>query len=363
MFRIAITALTLLQAMTCLFSVSASAQEDLWTPPEPSAKEKDWVRVSSGEWLWGTINLMRDETLEFDSEEFDVVTVDWVDIAEIRSARHMTYVLLNGTMVTGTSAFRDDLLKVSTDTGVREIPRAQIHSILEGKPTELNFWSAKIGADLRVRSGNTSQDDFGTRLFLKREAARSRIDLRYQGNLSQTDDIETVRNNRANAEWKLFLSRKFFLNPIKAEYFDDKFQNIDRRLTGGVGIGYYLSRSSKIDWFVELGYAYQDTRYDSVQEGESDKDSNGSIPFRTTLETDITKKIELTAEYGVQVGMGSSVSTLHHAYILFEIEIWKDFDFDASLTWDHNTLPKTNADGITPLKDDVAMFYGLALNF
>ena len=116
MFRIAITALALLQAMTCLLSVSASAQEDLWTPPEPSAKEKDWVRISSGEWLWGTINLMRDESLEFDSEEFDVVTVDWVDIAEIRSARHMTYVLLDGTMVTGTSAFKDDLLKISIST-------------------------------------------------------------------------------------------------------------------------------------------------------------------------------------------------------------------------------------------------------
>jgi len=356
-----ILAITLAQlALTAGF---AAAQDNAWAPPAPSAVEKDWIALSSGEWLWGTIDLMRDESLEFDSEEMDMVTIDWVDVVEIRSARAMTYVKLDGTMVTGTSMMKGDTIRIDTSTGVLEIPRKQVHSILEGEPTELNFWSAKVGVDLKTRTGNTKQSDFGMRVFLKREAARSRIDVRYQGNFSKTDDVENIRNHRANAEWKVFLSRKFFVSPVKFEYFADKFQNIDQRLTAGVGIGYFLSRSSKADWFVELGASYQDTRYRSVEPGEDDKDSNGSVPFRTTLETDLNKRTELTAEYGVQIGIGHEANTIHHTFVMFEFELWGDIDFDASISWDHVTRPKTNAEGITPLKDDLAMYYGISIDF
>ena len=96
--------------MTFIFFVAAFvspavcvAQEGAWNPPAPSSQERDWLHLTSGEWLWGTIELMRDESLEFDSEELDVVTIEWASISEIRSARIMTYVLLDGSMVTGTS--------------------------------------------------------------------------------------------------------------------------------------------------------------------------------------------------------------------------------------------------------------------
>ena len=363
MYRRSTHILTMTRTLLALTAGFAAAQGDVWTPPPPSAAEKDWIRLSSGEWLWGTIDLMRDESLDFDSEEMDEVTIDWVDVVEIRSARAMTYVKLDGSMVTGTSMMKGETLLVETSAGVVEIPRRQIHSILEGEPTELNFWSANVGADLKTRTGNTKQADFGTRVFVKREAVLSRIDVRYKGNFSETDDVENVRNHRGNAEWKVFLSRKFFVSPVKFEFFSDKFQNIDRRLTGGVGIGYYISRSSKADWFVELGASYQDTRYRSVEPGEDEEESSGSMPFRTTLETDITRTTELTAEYGVQIGVGHEANTIHHTFVMFEIDVWGDIDFDLSFTWDHVTRPKTNAEGITPLKDDVATYFGLSIDF
>ena len=350
-------------ALLVLATGFALAEEGPWAPPQPSEGEKDWIRLSSGEWLWGTIDLMRDESLEFDSDELDEVTIDWVDVVEIRSARVMTYVKQDGSMVTGTSSMKGDILRVDATEGFVEIPRPQIHSILEGAPTELNFWSAKLGADLKTLTGNTNQSDFGTKIFLKREAARSRIDIRYQGNFSKTDHVENVRNHRGNGEWKLFLSRKFFVSPVKLEYFSDKFQNIDHRITAGIGVGYYIKRSSKIDWFVELGGSYQETQYGSVELGEDEKDSNGSLPFRTTLETDLTSRIELTAEYGIQYALEDGANSIHHTFMMFELELWRDIDFDASITWDHSTKPKTNAEGLTPVKDDVAMYYGLSIDF
>ena len=71
----------------------------------------------------------------------------------------------------------------------------------------------------------------------------------------------------------------------------------------------------------------------------------------------------MTAEYGVQIGTGSDANTIHHTFILFEIELFGDVDFDASVTWDYVNRPKANADGITPKKDDLVMAYGLSIDF
>lgn len=355
--------LIIILALPSLAFAGSEAQESPWAPPAPEASAKDWVRLSSGEWLRGTIDLMRDESLQFDSDELDEVTIDWTDIHEIRSPRPLTYVMPDGSMITGTSAMKEGLVRVATPGGAVEFPRSRVHSILEGEPTELNFWSLNLGADLKIRTGNTNQNDLGSRIFIKREAAKSRIDVRYQGNFSKTDDIETVRNHRGNVEWKIFLSRKFFVTPVKVEFFADKFQNIDLRVSGGAGFGYFITRSSSADWFVELGGGYQMTEYESVQPGENTSVRNWSAPFRTTLETDLSKTIELRAEYGVQIGIGHDANTIHHTFILFDFDLFGNIDFNASMTWDHVTKPKTNAEGITPLKDDVAMAYGLSLDF
>lgn len=354
--------------MCALFILSLTAgispaQEGVWAPPPPSAGDRDWIRLSSGEWLWGTIDLMRDESLNFDSEELDDLTIDWEDVVEIHSSRVMTYAMVDRTLHTGTAAMKDGILRIDTADGMHQITHAQVYSILDGEPTELNFWSLKLGADWKIISGNTEQSDFGSRVFLKREAIRSRVDLRYQGSISSVEEIETINNHRVNAEWKIFLSRKFFLTPVKFELFSDKFKNMDLRTTGSVGAGYFMSRSSKADWYVEAGFGYEKTKYLSVLPGEEESDGNNNIPLRTTLEMDLTGNIELTAEYGIQIGMGEEANSIQHTFILLEFDLIGDIDFNASMTWDHISNPKENAEGVTPKKDDMAMAYGLSINF
>ncbi|MFT5232727.1 MAG: hypothetical protein ACI9UK_001229 [Candidatus Krumholzibacteriia bacterium] len=358
------TSLVCLVAITLWLAPTAnSAEETKWSPPDPSQAEKDWILLTSGEWLWGTIDLMRDESLSFDSEELDDLTIDWDKIVEIRSARILTYVMRNGSMVTGTSALKGPTLLITSANGLSEVPRGRIYTILEGEPTELNFWSAKLGADVSIRTGNTNQYDVGTRVSLKREASRSRIDLRYQSNFSERDSVSTVDNQRTSVEWKVFLSRLFFLTPLKAEYLQDAFQNIHGQYTVGVGVGYFIKRSSKLDWYVELSTAKQGTKYNSVLEGEDGSEDHLSIPMKTRLETDISSHIELEVDYSLQLGIGEGTSSSHRSYILLEIDLLGDTDFTASVTWDHVTNPKTNVDGITPNKDDVTMAYGISVNF
>jgi putative salt-induced outer membrane protein YdiY len=257
---------------------------------------------------------------------------------------------------------RDGIVRVSDGQTVREVPAKQIHAIIVGELTEANYWSATVNASLVARSGNTDQSDFTSRVDLTRETPASRLALQYRGNFGRTEGVETVNNHRGSGNYNLYFSRKLFVTPLAGEIFTDTYQNIDLRTGVNAGFGYYLLRA-ETDWWLYAGGGYQNTRYVSVLEGEDDSVDNGTIMMGTTLETDLSDDIELDAEYSARLILGADETTLHRVFIALAFELWGDIDFDASLTWDHNTNPKPNADGVEPDKNDLITAYGLSIDF
>ena len=123
----------------------AIAQTDtLWTPPAPKKAERDWVQLTSGEWLWGDIEFFQDLDLTFDSEELDGLTIELGDIAVIRSARILTWTFTDRRVVTGTAAMQKGIVRVRDSSGnVHEFPSLDLLKIIEGDMSEINFWSMK----------------------------------------------------------------------------------------------------------------------------------------------------------------------------------------------------------------------------
>jgi hypothetical protein len=334
-----------------------------WAPPEPSPESKDWLRLASGEWLRGSILLMQDEKLSFDSEKLDELELDWGDVAEIRSPRVLTYGMLRGVQATGTSVMRDGVLQVSTPAGVQEYEVAQILAIIEGRPREANYWSLKASANLTTRSGNTDQLDLKSLVWLRRQTTRSQINLRFSGNYGELEGVETVNNIHGAVDANIFLSRRLFVTPVDAELYHDKFQNIDLRTNLGAGLGYYIIRDGT-DWIVTAGGGYQRTRYISVQPGEDNPVDNASVQLGTQLETDLTSTIELDAKYNVRRTIGTDDRTLHRLFVLLSFDLIGDIiDLTASITWDYNTNPKPDADGNTPKKSDLTTAFGLGIDW
>jgi hypothetical protein len=58
--------------------------------PQAESSGSDWIRLASDEWLRGEIELLRDESLEFESEELDTLELDWDKVVEqtIRPLHH-----------------------------------------------------------------------------------------------------------------------------------------------------------------------------------------------------------------------------------------------------------------------------------
>jgi len=340
----------------------AAEDEESWQPPPPMPDDFDWVQMTSGEWLKGEIIAMYDKVLEFDSDEFDLQSLDMEDIQQIRSAQVVQVAFLDDTIATGKLLVNGDEVRVFAEPEVQQT-RAQVLSITAGEPRERNYWSGKLGAGLNYRTGNTNQTEFNANVGLMRRTPKNRIVFDYLGNFTENEGETIADNQRGTASWNRFVSDRFFLIPIYGEYYRDPFQNIARRWTLGVGAGYQIVDTSKVAWDVNVGIGYQHIRYDDVQEDEPDTADTPSLMIATNYDNELTKWMDYFLSFQFSIVNEESGSYNHHLRTGFEFEFFGDFDLDLTWVWDRVQDPIQNADGTYPDKDDFRTIVSLGYSF
>ena len=227
-----------------------------WETSTPTATDFDWVQLVSGEWLKGEIKGLFQDSLEFDSDKLDMLSLDWEDVKYVET--HIpgsAYIEGVGT-VYGYFEINKTKIIVTNGGEAKEYDRSNLVSFITGGEEESDYWSAKITLGLIVRSGNTDQIDYNAKANVKRQTSFSRFILDYIGNISNTQDVETINNHRISATSDRFLTRHFFWRPVFGEYYRDPFSNIDARITVGTGVGYTAIDTSrtKLDFTGGPGY-------------------------------------------------------------------------------------------------------------
>ena len=343
------------------FALMAAEAEEPRTqsPFEPVLPEKvakDWVKLKSGEWLRGEITVLRDKTLEFDSDEFDDVKLEWKDVKELRSPRLTTVTFDDRKTESGTLLVRGDKVLI----GDKEYDRDKILSIVPGEPKESNYWSGKLTFGFTIREGNVNQLDTNARLFVRRRGPYHKLEFEYTHYITEIDGENTADNQRFTGLWNYFISRKWFLTPAYIELYRDPFQNTSLRVMPAVSVGYHLFDTGKVMWDIGLGAGYRWTQFDSVAAGEDETDSTAAILPATTLEVDITKKVEFRLDTSAQIGVPDTKDTNINFLATLSYEFLKDFDLDLSLQWNRVGQPAANAEGDIPANDDVRLSFGIA---
>jgi len=345
-------------------SGTTRAQPATWEPTEPAAEKGDWIKLTSGEWLNGEIQSLHDKNFEFDSDKLDLLKLDWDDVAELRSARELTYRFDDLGVFTGMATMRGDVVRIRVGDSVRELPRESLLMILEGRRHELDFWSAKVSVGFVGRSGNTDQADVNGLIHLRRETTRTRTNLKYMTNMGNLQGSETVNNQNASIALDAMVTAGFFVTPFSLDYFRDPFQNIKSRFTIGAGAGYTILRGGDVEWSIGLGGGYLTTQLVSAAPGEDEKESTGVIVPSTGLEWDVNDNVELALNYDAKIGVPEVKETFHHAFALVSVDVIGDYiDLDVSLTWDRNETPKADAEGIVPVRDDFRTSVGIGVDF
>jgi len=355
--RAAVVTWTVAAAVTCMAADGAS-----WRPDPPMPDDFDWVQLTSGEWLKGEIIAMYRDSLEFDSDKLDELSIDWEDVREIRSARVMQVGFEDRSVATGRLLMRDGTVRLLGPNPV-EVPRDRVLSITAGEPKERNYWSGKLSAGLNLRSGNTEQKETSGRINFMRRTPKNRLSLDYLGNFSETNGTTTSDNQQATLDWSWFVSHRFYLTPVNAEYYRDPFQNISHRWTLGVGAGYQIVDTSKVEWTVDLGLAYQRTAFDTVLPTESDTADTPALRVGTRYDNELTGWMDLYVDYRFFVVNKDSGTYSHRFKTGLEIDLIGDLSLDFSWIWDYIKDPRTDADGITPKNDDFRTIFGLSYSF
>jgi putative salt-induced outer membrane protein YdiY len=349
--------------IVCLFCWFSTpwAQATDWQPPVPTDDAYDWVQLSSGEWLKGEIIVLYHGKLEFDSQELDLQTLDFEDIEQIRSAQVVQVRLEGGIDLLGKLYMAEGRIGILGTEQSYE--RSRLLTIAGGEPREINFWNAKVSLGANWQSGNTEQAEGNLQAKLQRRTLETRLVFDYLGNFNTIDDVVSANNHRGSGVADRFITHRFYTRPVFAEYFRDPFQNIDDRITLGTGVGYQLMETVKTDWSVSGGPAYQYTRFDEVEEGETSAESTPALVGGTDLEIEITGNLDFNYIYQAQFVKPDSGLYNHHMVVGFVVELTRLLDFDVSLVWDRVQRPRADADGIVPEQDDWRLIVGLGFDF
>lgn len=355
-------------AATVDAEAAAAADEASSKPWLPAAKEFDWVQLTSGEWLKGEIKSMYNDSLEFDSDKLDLLSIDWEDVKYLKSYRPSSINIENHEPVTGSLQISGDKITIKDNGNVQEYNRSDLISLTPSGEKEADLWALKFTLGLNIRTGNTDQLDYNAKFNAKRRTARSRFILDYIGNISKTGDAngnltETANNNRVGASHNIYATRYFYYTPIFAEYYRDPFQNIDQRLTAGIGIGYTIFDTGRFEWNVNGGPAFVSNKYISVQPGEEQTVNAGALVFGTDFDAELTSTLDFIFNYRIQASEPESGGYTHHIIGTFENELTGSLDFDVSLIWDRISDPATDADGNTPKPDDYRLTVGVTYTY
>jgi hypothetical protein len=310
-----------------------------WLPPAPNPKDHDWIRLTSGEWLKGKILQMRDENLDFDSEELDNQTFDWDDIAEIRSPKTYTYVFTDRTTLTGTAVIWNGEVVIRTDDGEHIRERAGLMSIIPAGYRERDRWNGTASIGLAFRRGNTDQTDLTYQGYIRRQTKLSRGRFDYNGNLGVVDGEQTSNNHRGYLKGDIFLGPRLYVTPAAIEAFCDKLHDIE--LAGG----------------------YRITRYISVDPGEDKQTRRGAVIPTLRIETEPLRRVDVDGLYTAQVSGENGRDTTQHGEIILSVELAKVFDLDMSWIWDRVENPTPKDDGTIPKKDDLKLSVGIGIDF
>ena len=352
-------------ALCCASGGALAADEKTgWLPPSPAEMptEFDWVQLPSGEWLGGSVKAMYEDTLEFDSDEMGIVKFDWEDVVELRTVQILEVRPDGGVSATGKVFVKDGKVTVVGDT-TTVFDQGLILAVTAGIPRERNFWSGEASGGANYQSGNTDKKTYNARATVKRRTVEQRMVFDYIANYDETEGEETENNHRLSGDWDRFVTDRFFWSPVVAEYFKDKFQNIEHRITLGVGIGYDVIDNSKTTWRVAGGPAYTKTWFQDVQPGDDDTASSVAFQGKTRLDHELTDDIDFWYDYRFLIANEDAGSYTHRMETGIAYDIIGDLDVRLTYVWDYIKDPSEDEDGREPDKSDTQLLLGIGYSF
>jgi hypothetical protein len=336
------------------------SEED--TETLPFADGSDWLRTTSGEWVRGRIDWMREDLLSFDSEEFGELEINMREVAEIHAATVNTYLLNDRTKLIGPAMLTANKLAVQTAHGVVVRSREELWSIVEGGGREIDYWSAAFDIGMALNRGNSNQLDLNLRVGVTREDQRTLTELVYLLNLGYADRELNVSRHVLPFANRVWLTRMWYVEPIVGQLLSDKFQDIRFRAQPAATAGIrFLNIPSKALWDLAIGFGYQYLRLLQPLVGVENPQHDGLARFQTRARFDLTPDIALVLRWVTNLTFTDVGNTNHTGFSEFLFEVTNVIYLQASFLYLRTEKPEPRFDGSLPSKNDFFLTLGISL--
>ena len=322
----------------------------------------DWVQMSSGEWIKGNIERMRDDNMEFDSDDLDMLYLDFGDVVIVHSPQVNTYVFDERISAPGPAVITEELVIVQTEEGTKTFSRDLLESIVEGE-RERDWWSMKLRFGLTLNRGNTDQLTYDIDFNVKREDRLTLLDLNYNATFGQTDGTQNVNRHLGEGLFQVFLGSRWWVTPAFGQLLNDRFANTKLRATPAAGAGVHIIDEANVTWDFQTGMGYQFLRYEAPEAGVENPQHDGFIPLKMDWDFDITGDIDLTLSWLTNLVFTTIGNTNHTGKADLAIEITSVLDLDIAFLFLRTEDPAQPADPTLPRieKNDYQLVVGISL--
>lgn len=344
-------------------SVDISSLQSTWDELSPTPKEYDWVQTKSREWFKGEIKAMYNESLEFDSDEIGLYSFDFEDVQQIKSFHTLSVNIEEIASFKGIVRLKENEIKIIQGENEFVFKKSQVVSFAPNGEQERQNWSGKITLSLDKRTGNKDQFDYTAKFNIKRRTDSTRLIIDYLGRFSQASDVQTANDHRLNEKFDIYVTRNFFMTPLFTEYYQDKFQNINNQYTAGLGLGYTLIDTSKVELDFSGGPAAIYTEYVNVINTNDSSAYSPALELSTKLKVELSDVTDLKYDYKLTYTDNASGRYKHHMVFSLENELTGWLDLDFTTVWDYISKPEKRADSTVPESNDFQFLLGLGVEF
>ncbi len=232
------------------------------------AAQQDTVILRSGNPVVGEVKSLRRGSLSFDTDEMDVVKIDWDDIAFVRSASFFEVTLSRGAQYFGSLAGADTAMLLVV--GVDRTDTLAFHDVVRIGPIEKGFFARTNGfvdlgtnlaranrlASLLVKGRFTYRGpewgfDVNAESYWQRQES--------VGQAGDTTTQTTKRNSGSLGINRSVGARWVLIGTGQVE--QNQELELDRRLLGTLGGGYQVIRNQGVEWYVGAGGTINHERY------------------------------------------------------------------------------------------------------
>lgn len=321
----------------------------------------DWMLTKSGEWVRGALDSLRDGNGDFDSEEFGPLSFKLRDIAELHMPAPNIYVFDDRTSQDGPAIVTEDWVVIETHEGIYMRPRDELWAIIGLGTREIDRWFLALTFGLSGSRGNSNQVSFDLRLNLVREDKRTLTQLRYELALGRADGQQNLARHLVNFSSTVYVTRRFFVDPLAGQLLNDKFQVIRLRASPAARVGARLVFRPKVRWDIAAGLGYQYLNLYQASAGTPNPQHDGIVPATTRLRFEISEDVDLWLFWLTNIAFTTIGNTNHQGNADLLFDLTNILNLNASFIYLRTEQPATRANGTRPVSNDYQFILGVTL--